>query len=361
MPIQLIWLAVVVCLSWLGYPSAGHAQPTDELQSLILRQAPSRPLEVRIGIKIDQIKFVNQQAENFGVVGTLRLEWQDPALSFDAVEFGQGFRFFTPEAFREFTSENSLFYPGFVIQNQQERRFRQQAAFVVLPSGQGYYFEQFSTVLQAPDFNFVPFPFDTQKFFVHVISTRPADWVKFVPLEGFSSLGRQLGEEEWIFTDSWTEEATQVGITGLLSSGFSFGFKAHRHVNYYIMRIFTPLVIFVVVSWATFFLEEYRKRIDIAGANLLIYVAFNFAISGDLPRLGYMTFLDFILVAMFIITGLMIVFNVGLRRLKIKGREDLARRIDAYAVKWVYPLSHVLVIAWAVHQFLYKPSVALAG
>ena len=104
-----------------------------------------------------------------------------------------------------------------------------------------------------------------------------------------------------------------------------------------ILRIFTPLIILVFVSWATFFLEEFRKRIDIAGSNFLLFAAFNFAILNDLPRLGYMTFLDFILVAMFIITGLIIVFNVRLRQLRIKDKDALARKIDAYALKWVYP------------------------
>ena len=94
--------------------------------------------------------------------------------------------------------------------------------------------------------------------------------------------------------------------------------------------------------------ERPRKRIDIAGADLLIFVAFNFAISGDLPPLGYMTFLDFILVSMFIITGLIIVFNGGLRKLKIKDREELARKMDAYALRWIYPVAHVAIIAWAV-------------
>ncbi len=70
-----------------------------------------------------------------------------------------------------------------------------------------------------------------------------------------------------------------------------------------------------------------------------------------------MTFLDFILVAMFIITGLIIVFNVVLRRLRIKDRDDLARRIDAYAVKWVFPVAYIMVISWAVYEFLYKPSL----
>jgi hypothetical protein len=64
---------------------------------------------------------------------------------------------------------------------------------------------------------------------------------------------------------------------------------------------------------------------------------------------------------MFIITGLIIVFNVGLRRLKITGREELARKIDDYALKWIYPLAYAVVISWGVYRFLYRPSVALAG
>jgi len=314
-----------------------------------------------VGVQVHQIKFVNQKAENFGIVGTIRLEWEDPKLAFDAAEFGREFKVYEEEAFRKFANQNSLFYPGFVIQNQQERRFKQQAAFIVFSSGEAYYLEQFSTVLQAPDFNFLQFPFDTQKFFVHVVSIYPASFVTYVALQEFSGLGKKLGEEEWLLSDYWTEVSTHDGLTGLQSSQFSFGFKGHRHLDYYIVRIFIPLLIFVFVSWATFFLREYRKRIDIAGANLLIFVAFNFAISDDLPRLGYMTFLDFILVAMFIITGLIIVLNVGLRRLKMTGREELAYKIDDQVLKWIYPLAYLIVVSWAVYEFLYKPSHAFAG
>ena len=361
MRIQRIWLAAVVCLYCLGHLNAGHAQSTDGLELLLLRDAPSEPIEVRVGVQIHQINFVNQKAENFGVVGTLRLEWEDPELAFDAEDFGREFKVYDEAAFRSFTNKNSLLYPGFVIQNQQERRFIQQAAFIVFSSGQATYIEHFSTVLQAPDFNFTQYPFDTQKFFVHVVSTYPSSFVKFVVLEEFSKLGEKLGEEEWMMSDYWTEVSTREGLTGLPSPRFSFGFKARRHHGYYVLRIFIPMVILVLISWATFFLGEYRKRIDIAGANLLTFVAFNFVISGDLPRLGYMTFLDVILVTMFIFTGLVIVLNVGLRRLKINDREELAHRIDNHVLKWAYPLSYVIVISWAVYEFLYKPSLVLAG
>ncbi len=358
---QRIWLAAVVCLFCLGHLSAGNAQSADELGLLIVQQAPSEPIEVRVGVRVQQIKFVDQQAENFGIVGSLRLEWEDPKLAFDAEDSGREFKNYTEGAFRMFTDENSLFYPSFIIRNQQERRFKQQAGFMIFSSGQAYYLEQFSTVLQAPDFNFTQFPFDTQEFFVHVFSNYPETFVKYVVLDDFSELGQKLGEEEWILTDSWTKVSAAEGITGLQSPLFSFGFKGRRHLDYYIVRIFIPLGIFVLVSWATFFLEEYRKRIDIAGANLLVFVAFNFAISGDLPRLGYMTFLDFILVAMFVVTGFIIVFNVGLRKLKITGREELARKIDTYALKGIYPLAYLIIIVWAVYRFIYQPPVAFSG
>jgi hypothetical protein len=361
MRILRIWLAAVVCLYCLGHLNTGHAQQRNELEQLLSRGAPSEPIEIRVGVQIHQITFVNQKAENFGVVGTLRLEWEDSKLTFDAEEFGREYKVYDEAAFRKFTDENAIFNPGFVIQNQQERRFKQQAIFLVFSSGQASYIEQFSTVLQAPDFDFTQYPFDTQKFFVHVVSTNPLGLAKFVPLEEFSKLGEKLGEEEWEMSDHWTEVSTYEGLTGLPSSRFSFGFNASRHQVYYIIRMFIPMVILVVISWATFFLREYRKRIDIAGANLLTFVAFNFVISGSLPRLGYLTFLDFILVSMFVFYGLIIVFNVGLRRLKISGREELAHRIDNHMLKWIYPLSCMIIVSWAVYEFLHKPSLVLAG
>ena len=37
--------------------------------------APETPLEARVGVKIDQITEVDQQAETFSIVGRLRISW----------------------------------------------------------------------------------------------------------------------------------------------------------------------------------------------------------------------------------------------------------------------------------------------
>ncbi|MCP4826468.1 MAG: hypothetical protein GY892_20480 [Shimia sp.] len=178
------------------------------------------------------------------------------------------------------------------------------------------------------------------------------DYVEFYPLEEQSGMGDLLGEEEWILSNASLERRSVSGIGGADTTMVALRFEGKRHVQYYVLRILLPLLIILFVSWATFFLEEYRRRIDMASANLLVFVAFNFAISTMLPKLGYLTFMDSLLVGMFLITGSIVLVNIALRRLKTSGREDLARKIDSYLVIWIFPILHAIFLFWAVKFFL---------
>lgn len=310
------------------------------------------PLEVAIGIMIDQITFVDQKSENFGVVVTIRANWHDPALVFDATEYGRDYRIMKPEAFIDFVSAIPAVAPGFVIQNQQSNRWIHQSLIVVKANGDAKYMEKSSLTLQAPHFDFTRYPFDRQQFYFEIVSVFPSDLVRYTIMQEYSGLGDLLGEEEWILSGARMERSTVTGLTGLESDTIVLAFEGRRHLMYYMIRIFLPMLVLVVVSWSTFFLDEYRKRIEVGGANLLIFVAFNWVISDDLPKLGYLTFLDFILQWMFVVTGLIVVFSVGLSRLKWSGREKLARKLDNYAVKWVYPLGYAAIVGFAVSRYL---------
>jgi len=140
-------------------------------------------------------------------------------------------------------------------------------------------------------------------------------------------------------------------MTGKATSRFSFSFRAHRHLIDYCLRIFLPLTIIILVSWMTFFLQDSSKRVDIAMANLLVFVAFNFTISNDLPRLGYMTFMDATVGATFMFRGMVVMINVIFRRMEVFGREHRARRIDNYTL-WIYPFTLVSLVLFCTYWFL---------
>ena len=117
---------------------------------------------------------------------------------------------------------------------------------------------------------------------------------------------------------------------------------------HYITRIFVPLILIIIVAWITFFLKDYSKRIDVTVGNLLLFIAYNFTIANDLPRLGYLTFFDKVIISTFVISVLVVVYNVFLKRLEVNGKGELADNIDNY-MDWIYPI--VYIVAFAVLWF----------
>ena len=299
------------------------------------------PQTVTVRAELHQITGVDQKAENYGGVYYIQLDWHDPTQAFNPDECLCNFKTFLGPGFNKLVSDENLIWPSFNIANQQDNRWIQNQGIVVQANGNMTYFERFTTTLQAPDFNFRAFPFDTQQFYLHIDSLFPQTFFQFEgPIE-LSEVGPQLGEEEWQVTEYSTETSNIDGIGQVPNSRFSFGFRANRHLNFYIMRIFVPTILIIVVSYFTFFLKDYSKRIDVTSANLLVFVAFNFTISNELPRLGYLTFLDAMLASVFVVTALMVAFNVYLRRLELNGKEERARKIDSYTL-WVYPMLYLI-------------------
>jgi hypothetical protein len=302
-----------------------------------------QPTQVKIGLKMQQITHVDQKTENFGVVATLQMEWRDPNLAFSPDTCQCRFMVFKGDSFNTFIAEKGITWPEFKIFNQQGNRWSQNRFGAVYSDGKVIYYEHFSVTLQAPDFDFRKFPFDHQRFFIHVDSVFSEVYYIFAPLEDFTEVGERLGEEEWIVTrfgGSFNSEIADVE-EGNSRSRFTFRFEARRHLNYYVFRIFLPILIILTVSWFTFFLRDYGKRVDVASGNLLVFIAFNFTISNDLPRLGYTTFMDTILVCAFVVTSLVLIFNVTLKRLDVDGKKAFVQHVDRYLI-WLYPLAYIL-------------------
>ena len=312
---------------------------------------------VNIELFVDQIVNVDQQSENFTVVGSLQLQWQDSALAFSPAECNCAIKKRDINDIKSLSGDQEILLPVFTFFNQQGNRWSQDQVVIVDSSGKAYYQERFTVTLQAPDFDFRAYPFDHQKFHVRIDLTLATEIFSFHALDGRnSSLGEQLGEEQWLVVQV-SKEVTEVPFdNNLKKSRFTMTLEMKRNLNYYLYRIFIPIFLIIGVSWSIFFLKDYGRQLGVASGNLMVFVAFNFTISDDLPRLGYLTSLDRLIISSFACAALVVFISVYQKRLEAKGKKELAARIDNLVLIF-YPLIYVFLVSFEYFVEIRKVAV----
>ena len=329
----------------LNAPEVLEGQGQANSESLLKLAIP-----VQVGLKLQQIINIDQPNEIMNDVGTLKLEWTDPALAFDPDDCDCTSRLYTENSYNKFLEDVKGKWPDFTFFNQQGNRWSQNRLIEVESNGHITYLERFSSNFQI-DFDWTAFPFDTQDFYLKVDMLYPEDDYVLIPMQDFSEIDPHHGEDEFVLTDFDTQISTEVSSTQAPISRFTFHFSAPRHLDYYVFRFFIPILLIVVVSYITFFLKDYTRRIEIATGNLLLFIAFSFSLGDNYPRMGYLTFMDAIMAITFIINTLVVVLNVYFKYLEQKDQREKADRLEA-PFNYIYPLAYLLAFGLTALLFL---------
>jgi hypothetical protein len=313
-----------------------------------------KPIEVKTAIQLEQVTGVDQKQANFEVIASLWMEWIDPALAFSPESCQCNLKVFN--SIDDFVQAEGANFPTFSFRNLLDDLHTQSQIIAVNPDGRITYFERFAATLSAPNLDLRKYPFDIQKFSIEIDSFYPDDSFVFADW-GNSGANSHLGNEEWDVIETYANTSKfSVPLIGTMNSRFSFNFLTKRHIDYYAFRIIIPITLIIILTWLTFFLhKDYMKRIEIVGANLLLFIAYNFTIAGDLPKLGYLTVMDRIIVSTFTVTAVIFAYNVYLRWLDMHGKKDLAERLDKYVV-WIYPLAYIcgFIIFVIIYNIVYQ-------
>jgi hypothetical protein len=167
------------------------------------------PTEVQTGLKLQQIVAIDQSNEIMTAVGTIKLAWQDPKLAFSPDECRCQVKEYTENNFNQFLTETGGDWPDFTFFNQQGNRWTLNRVVDVLPDGRITYVERFSTNFQL-NFEFAQYPFDVENFYIYADMLYPEDRYVMVPMDDFSEIDPEHGEDEFILTDFDTSVSSVI-------------------------------------------------------------------------------------------------------------------------------------------------------
>lgn len=175
-------------------------------------------------------------------------------------------------------------------------------------------------------FDLLRFPLDEHRldiYMEHISLTKEA--LVFVPDTQAASVREQLHIPGWDIKGVSSKiqsnrYATNFGETGKLRPEFSdFAFDLHiaRPVNYFLLKLFLPLLIVILISLGSLLVEPLNidARVSLAIGGLLSAVFLQQSYSDALPDVGYMVLMDkiYLLVYAMITAILLRVVLVGNR------------------------------------------------
>jgi hypothetical protein len=296
-------------------------------------------------LDIDQIDDAN---ENFTANVYVVLNWQDSRLAS------------SEDAIREIHLE-SVWNPQVLLANQQGQMSLSLPETVqVYPDGTVYYRQRYTGKLSQP-LKLEDFPMDRHWFSIQFTSAAyNSDELEFVPgvadvdadIIG-GTMADQLSLPDWKILGHEAKSAPYEPINEIRQAGFVFRFQAERYVTYYLWQILLPLTMVVVMSWAGFWVQrkEVGVRIGVATSSILTLIAQRFVLASLLPRLPYMTRLDYFTVGCTLLVFLALIGVVLSSYLSSStvNRDLLARDIDQVA-RPTFPLVFAILFIW----FLYR-------
>lgn len=306
---------------------------------------PDRPTPVRVGLFVEDLRDIDAVQASYRFRGVITISWCDPRLAFDPRVVGLDEQvFFGPAAEAEI--ERIWTTRGFPVNQVDEIRVTER---VVRMRHDGTVSADLNITLRlGADYDLRRFPFDKQRLTLQVESFLwNARQVVFVADDTTTGFADDFQIPEWTIAGVQAHvETVDVIRSSEPFSRLVLAIDIKRKSGFYLWKVLLPLLLIVALSWSVFWMveEKFGIRVRTSATGVLTVVAYQFVASQDLPRVGYLTLLDKIMVISFVLLAVTVVESYIVSRYQADD-PDRARRIDRMA-RWIFPLGYAGLIGF---------------
>lgn len=135
-------------------------------------------------------------------------------------------------------------------------------------------------------------PIDEDRFLVSSYTMRKAEEFKELnPIQGWNITNVEMNYK--IYNHLLKEE---------YFDGFELVFEIERKSRYYVYKIILPIILILIVCWSAVWIKprDLESKLTITIVCLLSLIAYNFVIDKDLPKLEYLTVMDYIILISYV-------------------------------------------------------------
>jgi len=315
------WLVLIMVVR----PSAANdlGRPHDENGST----------RVHVAIFILDVGEINNVSQSFDANVYFELHWQDPRLTHDG-----------PNEISR--SLNDVWHPRIMFINQQKIWPTFPEIVEILPDGEVTYKQRvwgtFSQPLELKDF-----PFDQQILMIQLASSgySPQEIELVNDPTSRTGIASRFSLIDWdILGWNMTFEPFQPSLDEEKNAGAKFSIIAKRQYGYFVIKVIIPLFLIVMMSWIVFWIDpkESGTQIKVIITMMLTLIAYRFAVGADLPKLSYLTRIDYLILLATLLVFTSLIEVMVTSTYALMGKLNRARMIDRWA-RILFPTTFILM------------------
>lgn len=306
-------------------------------------QVRSRPdgeglTRIELGFYLLDLSAVDGASQSFEADIFVSARWRDPRLA-------------SAENRTMIVSVDEIWNPRLELVNIRSVQRTLSEEVRVSPDGTVTYGQRFIGSFSA-EMNLREFPLDRQRFYIQIVSAGgDGGKIEFVPISDGNLSGQRerLSISDWRIGPFRIEQAPLVlNAGGGELAGIALVVDAERELGYYVVQVILPLMMIVSMAWTVFWVDPsvVPTRLGVVVTTMLTLIAYRFALSSLVPRLPYLTRLDWFMLGSTSLILATLMTMAATAHLKARGRDELVAKIDRWgrvcfvavaAVVWTVP------------------------